>query len=177
MRNRDMPTAPHSLLALRRLAAASLLVPLIAVACAVEEAAQTPAAAVTGADAATSAPPPTDAPQIFMREPRDGAVVPPTFPVVFGLRNYGVAPAGMKLSNTGHFHVLIGVESPPAGELIPADSLHRHYGGGQIETTITLPAGEHTLRLVLADHEHRVIAGLVSDPVHVTVRPTVRPTP
>jgi hypothetical protein len=170
MRSRGM-TDPHSLFALRRLAAASLLVPLIAVACAVEETAETPAVAAVADTAPSAAPPATDVPQIFMREPRDGAVVPATVPVVFGLRNYGVAPAGVKVSNTGHFHILIDVASPAAGEMIPADSLHRHYGGGQIETTLTLPAGDHTLRLVLADHEHRVLDGMVSSPVRLTVRP------
>lgn len=171
MRN-GLMTDPHSLFALRRLAAASLLVPLIAIACAVEEAAETPAAAAPMSASMSAAPPMSDAPQIFVREPHHGAMVAPTFQVVFGLRNFGVAPAGVKLSNTGHFHILLGVESPAAGEMIPADSLHRHYGGGQIETTLTLPAGEHTLRLVLADHEHRVLPGLVSAPVRVTVRPT-----
>lgn len=165
-------TDPHSLFALRRLAAASLIVPLIAVACAVEDAGETPATSTPITATSDVAPPPSDAPQIFLREPRDGALVAPTFAVVFGLRNYGVAPAGMKLSNTGHFHILVDVESPAAGEVIPADSLHRHYGGGQIETTLTLPAGAHTLRLVLADHEHRVLPGLVGAPVRVTVRPT-----
>lgn len=91
--------------------------------------------------------------------------------MAFGLKNYGVAPAGVKLANTGHFHVLIDVEPGAAGAVVPADSLHRHYGGGQIETTLTLAPGRHTLRLVLADHEHRVIgAPLISAPIRITVR-------
>lgn len=111
------------------------------------------------------------APQIYFRAPRDGAVVGPTFEVAFGLKNYGVAPAGVKLANTGHFHVLIDVEPGEAGAVVPADSLHRHYGGGQIETTLTLAPGRHTLRLVLADHEHKVIgAPLISAPIRITVR-------
>jgi hypothetical protein len=170
MRSHGM-TDPHSLFALRRLAAASLLVPLIAIACTADEAGEGPAESAPAAAAPIATPAVADGPQIFLREPRDGASVPQSFQVVFGLRNYGVAPAGVKLSNTGHFHILIGVESPAAGEMIPTDSLHRHYGGGQIETTLTLPAGEHTLRLVLADHEHRVLDGLVSPPVRVSVRP------
>ena len=97
--------------------------------------------------------------------------MPTTFPVVFGLRNYGVAPAGVRLGNTGHFHILINVEPPPTGEIIPADSLHRHFGGGQIETMLTLAPGTYTLRLVLADHEHRVIGPqLNSQPIRITVR-------
>lgn len=111
------------------------------------------------------------APSIYFRAPRDGAVVAPTFDVAFGLKNYGVAPAGVKLANTGHFHVLIDVEPGAAGAFVPADSLHRHYGGGQIETTLTLAPGRHTLRLVLADHEHKVIGPqLISAPIRITVR-------
>lgn len=111
------------------------------------------------------------APEIFFRAPVDGATVPRTFPVVFGLRNYGVAPAGLQYPNTGHFHVLINVEPPAPGTVIPADSLHRHYGAGQIETTLTLTPGSYTLRLVLADHEHKVIGpALNSRPIRITVR-------
>jgi hypothetical protein len=114
---------------------------------------------------------PTPAPEIYLRAPRDGATVPATFAVEFGLRNYGVAPAGVDLKGTGHFHILINVEPPAPGVVIPADSLHRHYGGGQIETTLTLAPGTYTLRAVLADHEHKVIGpALISRPVRITVR-------
>jgi hypothetical protein len=61
------------------------------------------------------------APEIYFRGPANGDVVPATFPVVFGLRNYGVAPAGVNLANTGHFHILINVEAPAVGVVIPAD--------------------------------------------------------
>lgn len=111
------------------------------------------------------------APEIYLRAPQNNAVVPATFPVEFGLRNYGVAPVGVDLNGTGHFHILINVDAPAVGTVIPADSLHRHYGGGQIETTLTLAPGTYTLRAVLADHEHKVISReLVSRPVRVTVR-------
>ena len=116
-------------------------------------------------------PTPQPAPEIYFRAPADGATVTRTFAVEFGLRNYGVAPAGVRLANTGHFHVLINVEPAAAGEIIPADSLHRHYGAGQIETTLSLAPGTYTLRLVLADHEHRVIGPpLISRPIRITVR-------
>lgn len=110
-------------------------------------------------------------PEIFLRAPQDGAVVPATFEVVFGLRNYGIAPAGVKLSNTGHFHILIDREAPAIGEVIPADTFHRHYGAGQIETQLTLTPGKHTLRVVLGDADHRVISReLISAPITITVR-------
>jgi hypothetical protein len=36
----------------------------------------------------------------------------------------------------------------------PADDNHRHFGGGQTEVTLDLPAGTHTLQLVLGDLNH-----------------------
>jgi hypothetical protein len=120
---------------------------------------------------AQQAAPTPPKPEIFFREPMDGATVRGSFPVVFGLRNYGVAPAGMPFTRTGHFHVLINVEPPAPGVIVPTDSLHRHYGAGQIETTLQLAPGTYTLRLVLADHEHKVIGPeLVSKPIRITVR-------
>jgi len=128
-----------------------------------------PAAPVSTPSVSAAEPQPT--PEIFIREPADGATVGTTFPVVFGLRNYGVAPAGVNISRTGHFHVLIGVQPPAPGVLIPIDSVHRHFGAGQIETALTLAPGQYTLRLVLADYEHKVIGPeLISAPVRVTVR-------
>lgn len=109
--------------------------------------------------------------EIFVRSPAAGATVPTTFPVVFGLRNYGVAPAGVNAAGTGHFHVLINGEAGAPGTVIPKDSLSIHYGTGVIETTLTLAPGTYTVRLVLGDFEHRVIGPeLVSAPVKITVR-------
>jgi hypothetical protein len=129
-------------------------------------------AAPLSAQSAPAQPPAAQpAPEIYLRAPRDGATVPATFPVEFGLRHYGVAPAGVDLKGTGHFHILINVDAPAPGVIIPADSLHRHFGGGQIETTLTLAPGTYTLRAVLADHEHKVISReLVSRPIRITVR-------
>lgn len=131
------------------------------------ESAGTTRAAVT---AVPAMPPAGDAPQVYLRAPADGSTVPETFDVTFGLRNYGVAPAGVELSGTGHLHLLIDVPVPAAGTVIPADSAHRHYGMGQIEATLTLPPGEHTLIAVVGDHAHRVIDSLASNPVRVMVR-------
>jgi hypothetical protein len=36
----------------------------------------------------------------------------------------------------------------------PSDDNHRHFGGGQTEVTLELPAGTHTLQLVLGDLNH-----------------------
>jgi hypothetical protein len=119
-----------------------------------------------------SAPQTPPKPEIFIREPANGATVSSPVTVVFGLRNYGVAPAGIKLDNTGHFHIIVGNNVPAVGTVIPPnDAVYRHYGTGAIETKLTLPPGTHTLRLVLGDFEHKVISTeLVSAPITITVK-------
>ncbi|MES0862244.1 DUF4399 domain-containing protein [Ruegeria sp. SCPT10] len=92
----------------------------------------------------------------------DGDSVKSPVTVVFGLSGMGVAPAGTEAENTGHHHLLIN--RPPIGEGedgadelaygLPADDNHIHFGGGQTEVTLDLPAGQHTLQLVLGDAGH-----------------------
>ncbi len=156
------------MLRLSRVLAAPAL--LIAVAAALAAALAAPLSAQNPRPTTAAPAAPAPAPEIYFRAPADGATVPPSFPVAFGLRNYGVAPATVNLANTGHFHILINVNAPAPGQLIPADSLHRHFGAGQIETTLTLAPGTYTLRVVLGDFEHKVISpALVSRPIRITV--------
>ena len=92
----------------------------------------------------------------------DGDTVTSPVTVVFGLSGMGVAPAGTEKENTGHHHLLLN--RPPIGEGeegaeeleygLPADDNHIHFGGGQTQTTIDLPAGTHTMQLVLGDLNH-----------------------
>lgn len=92
----------------------------------------------------------------------DGDTVKAGSKVVFGMSGMGVAPAGTEVEKTGHHHLLI--DRPPLGEgeygaeelelSIPADDNHIHFGGGQTEIALDLPAGEHTLQLVAGDYLH-----------------------
>ena len=87
--------------------------------------------------------------------PADGETVQNPVTVRFGLSGMGVAPAGTVKENTGHHHLLIDVnELPPMDFPLPNDDKHRHFGGGQTEITLELPAGKHTLQLVLGDANH-----------------------
>ena len=88
--------------------------------------------------------------------PSDGQVLPANKPirVWFGLRYMGVAPKGVAFKNTGHHHLLIDTDLPPADEPIPNDRNHLHFGAGETETTIELPPGQHTLQLLLGDENH-----------------------
>lgn len=115
------------------------------------------------------------APVIGILLPTNGATVTSPVTVRFRLANYGVAPAGMNIDRTGHFHLLIDSEAGAPGTIIPADSLHVHFGKGQIEVTVPVPLGRHTLRAVLGDFAHKVISiDLVSAPVSIRVIPSRR---
>jgi hypothetical protein len=116
--------------------------------------------ASAGSALAADAPtlPVTKAPagaQVYIISPLDGATVSQTFTVRFGLKGMGVAPAGVAHENTGHHHLLIDVKDlPAAGQPIPKDEQHVHFGGGQTEATVTLKPGTHTLQLELGDLNH-----------------------
>ena len=92
---------------------------------------------------------------VYFVQPADGATVEQTFKVVFGLRNMGVAPAGMDKAGTGHHHLLIDTDVPSdLSQPLPATDHVKHFGGGQTETEVTLSPGKHTLQLLVGDHMH-----------------------
>ena len=92
--------------------------------------------------------------KVYFISPADGAEVSGPVVVKFGLAGMGVAPAGVEKDKTGHHHLLIDQKLADYAAAIPADDMHKHFGGGQTETTVTLPPGKHTLQLILADQNH-----------------------
>ena len=100
----------------------------------------------------------SDAPEdaeAYIISPVDQETVSSTFTVQFGLKGMGVAPAGVDMERTGHHHLLIDVEDmPDLTRPLPSTDQIVHFGLGQTETELTLPAGEHTLQLILGDFTH-----------------------
>jgi hypothetical protein len=129
---------------------------------------QEPAAPAASAPAAAPAtPPPAPAPAALTRkpapagamayivEPADGASVTSPVRVVFGLKGFGVAPAGVDRNDAGHHHLLVDTGMPAdLGLPIANDEQHRHFGGGQTEVELTLAPGRHTLQMLVGDHLH-----------------------
>ena len=112
-----------------------------------------PAAQQTSAAPARMPSPPGA--YVYIGWPNDGEVIRSThFRVWFGTRNFGVAPAGTTVPNTGHHHLLIDTDLPPMDEPIPNDRNHLHFGAGQTETVVELPPGKHTLQLLMGDGNH-----------------------
>ncbi len=92
--------------------------------------------------------------QVYFHYPLDGIHVPQRFTVKFGLKEMGVAPAGIDKPGTGHHHLLIDTDAGDLTNPIPSDYNHIHLGNGQTEVVLTLPPGQHTLQLLLGDARH-----------------------
>jgi len=108
--------------------------------------------------------------RVWIVNPDQGDSVTSPVIVEFGIAGYGLAPAGTYEPETGHHHLLINTGLPALDMPIPADDNHVHFGKGQTETTIDLPAGEHTLQLVLGDGNHIPHQPpLTSDVITITV--------
>jgi Domain of unknown function (DUF4399) len=98
---------------------------------------------------------------------KDKDTVTSPFKVQFGLAGMGIAPAGVEKDKTGHHHLLIDAKlsDEEAKAPVAMDAQHMHFGGGQTETTLTLPPGQHTLQLVLGDWSHIPFSPPVASPV------------
>jgi len=92
--------------------------------------------------------------RVFFIAPADGATVPTTFTIEFGVEGMAVVRAGDNTADSGHHHLLIDTDLPDLALPIPADANHIHFGDGSKLTERTLPPGEHTLQLLFADYLH-----------------------
>ncbi len=119
----------------------------------VVESAPPPVAAAQASAPGTRHPSPPGA-RVYIISPANGAYLPTTFAVRFGLEKMGVAPAGVDKPNSGHHHLLVDAPLPSFDQPIPNDENHLHFGGGQTEATVTLPKGRHKLQLLLGDAFH-----------------------
>lgn len=103
--------------------------------------------------------------------PKAGDTVTSPVKVVFGLSNMGVAPAGTNQTGTGHFHLLIDEPELNLAQPIPTSAQVIHYGGGQIEATVDLKPGKHTLQLLMGDWKHQPHQPpVLSEKVVITVK-------
>ncbi len=126
------------------------------------------AALLAASPAGAATPAPKDA-YLYLISPVDGQRVRSPILCRFGLRNMGIAPAGVVVPNAGHHHLLIDVtDALTPDEPIPADRMHQHFGAGQTETRLDLPKGKHTLQLVMGDANH-----VPFDPVIASRRITI----
>ena len=129
-------------------------------------------AAAGAAQAQTKGGPTPSAPgaAVHFVDIKDGATLPTKPTIHFGLRNMGVAPAGLDRENSGHHHLIIDMPTPPLDRPLPNDFNHLHFGAGQTEARVALNPGAHTLQLLFADENHVPHdPPVMSKPIKVTV--------
>ncbi len=108
--------------------------------------------------------------KVYFINLKNGDMLKSPFLVQFGLSGKGVAPAGVEVANTGHHHLLINIDELDFNMPIPSSKQHLHFGMGQTETSLDLPAEKHKLQLVLGDKYHIPHnPPLVSEVIEVTV--------
>ncbi|HWR20908.1 MAG TPA: DUF4399 domain-containing protein [Verrucomicrobiae bacterium] len=97
--------------------------------------------------------------RVFFTSPSDGATVTSPVKVAMGAENFIVEPAGTVRAGAGHLHIMVDANCVPAGQVVPFDAAHLHYGKGQLEAELALSPGTHTLCLQAADGAHIALAG------------------
>ncbi|MCW9023116.1 MAG: DUF4399 domain-containing protein [Gammaproteobacteria bacterium] len=113
--------------------------------------------------------------QVYFINLKDGDVVESPFKVTFGIKGFGITPAGStgKIRHmAGHHHLLIDVSNmPDMDDSIPRDKKHMHFDKGETEAVLTLPKGQHTLQLLLGDEQHEPQdPPLISEKISITVK-------
>ncbi len=103
-------------------------------------------------------------------EPANGATVSSPFKVKFAVSGMDIKPAGDMTANTGHHHLLINAAPVKAGEVIPSDDKHIHFGKGQTETEVTLPPGNYTLTMQFANGLHQAYGPAMNKEIKITVK-------
>ncbi|MQA42111.1 DUF4399 domain-containing protein [Rugamonas aquatica] len=103
-------------------------------------------------------------------EPADGATVTSPVKVKFAVTGMEVKPAGDMTANTGHHHLLINAAPVKAGEVVPADEHHIHFGKGQTETEVKLAPGTYVLSMQFANGLHQSYGPGMSKDIKITVK-------
>ncbi len=107
---------------------------------------------------------------VFFIDLADGATVTSPIKVKFGVTGKAVKPAGDATPNSGHHHLLVNLDAKPAGEVIPFDAMHIHYGKGQTEAEVKLPAGDYKLTMQFANLNHESFGPAWAKTIRITVK-------
>ena len=116
-------------------------------------------------------PPVPDGAKVYFKNLKDKATISSPFKLEMGTEIIKIDTAGPVVSGTGHHHLFIDAEdSLAAGEIVPKDSIHIHFGKGQTEYELKLSPGPHKLSLQMADGLHRSYGSKLSATIHITVK-------
>jgi len=117
---------------------------------------------------------PPDHAKVFFIGLEDGAVVQSPVKVKFGIKGFGITPAGTtdkRRHTAGHHHLLLDLNKMPSlDESIPRDAHYLHFDQGETQTKLDLSPGKHTLQLLLGDEQHEPQdPPLMSEKITITV--------
>jgi hypothetical protein len=102
----------------------------------------------------------TTAPRVYFTSPANNATVSSPLKVTMAADHFTVQPADAGVNaGAGHLHIMVDTPCLAAGQAIPRDDAHVHYGGGQVEAELDLAPGSHTLCLQAADGAHIALEG------------------
>jgi len=88
--------------------------------------------------------------------------------VTMSASEFTIEPAGPAREGAGHFHVMVDVGCVPVGDPIPLETAgYNHFGKAQVEASLDLAPGEHTLCLQAGNGAH--VALDLTDQITVTV--------
>lgn len=116
-------------------------------------------------------PPPRLTAEAYFTNLKDGDRIETPYLVKFGLSGgWGLAPIAQPgQRRSGHHHLLINRDLPlDFKKALPFNDQYIHFGKGQMETVLTLPPGDYTLRMLLADQQH-LPHFVYSKPTRITV--------
>jgi len=112
--------------------------------------------------------------KVYFISPKNGEEVTNPVLIQFGLKVMGVAPAQIRMQDTGHHHLLInkallGID---LNRPLPSDDPQiRHYDNGQTETTVQFKPGMYKLRLIFANDAHITHdPAVMSEEITITVK-------
>src|ERR1700722_1156350 len=109
--------------------------------------------------------------KVYFKNLKDGQTVTSPFKVEMGVDGLQLDTAGAIVPGTGHHHLLIDAgDSIPAGQVVPKDATHLHFGKAQSSTEVTLSPGKHVLTLQFADGIHRSYGSQLAATISVTVK-------
>jgi len=109
--------------------------------------------------------------KVYFKNLKDGSTVSSPIKIEMAVDKMALDTANGKIKPaSGHHHILIGLDSVLAGEVIRKDSTHLHFGNAQSQAEVKLAPGKHKLTLQFADALHRSYGSKLTSSVTITVK-------
>jgi hypothetical protein len=109
--------------------------------------------------------------RVYFKNLKNGSTVTSPVKIEMGIEGLKLDTAGVIVAGSGHHHLLIDAgDSIPAGQAVPKDATHIHFGKAQSSTEQVLTPGKHVLTLQFADGIHRSYGSRLATSITVTVK-------